>query len=73
MPKKVHTEEQIVAVLQQGQAGEKVTDICRKVESVRGRTMHGRSNLPAGSFGSSRAFIGDASVQILPLPQNSSW
>ena len=31
MPKKAHTEEQIVAVLQQGQAGEKVADICRKV------------------------------------------
>jgi putative transposase len=29
--KKAHTEEQIVAVLQQGQAGEKVADICRKV------------------------------------------
>jgi putative transposase len=31
MPKKAHTEEQIVAVLQQGQTGEKVADICRKV------------------------------------------
>jgi len=31
MPKKAHTEEQIVAVLQQGQAGEKVADICRRV------------------------------------------
>jgi putative transposase len=31
MPKKAHSEEQIVAVLQQGQAGEKVGDICRKV------------------------------------------
>jgi len=31
MPKKAHSEEQIVAVLQQGQAGEKVADICRKV------------------------------------------
>jgi len=31
MPKKAHTEEQIVAVLQQRQAGEKVADICRKV------------------------------------------
>jgi putative transposase len=31
MPKKAHTEEQMVAVLQQGQAGEKVADICRKV------------------------------------------
>ena len=31
MPKKAHTEEQIVAVLRQGEAGEKVADICRKV------------------------------------------
>jgi len=31
MPKRAHTEEQIVAVLRQGEAGEKVADICRKV------------------------------------------
>jgi len=31
MPKKAHTEEQIVAVLRQGEAGEKMADICRKV------------------------------------------
>ena len=31
MPKKAHTEEQIVAALRQGEAGEKVGDICRKV------------------------------------------
>ena|SRR3989442_11790189 len=31
MPKKAHTEEQIVAVLRQGEAGETVADICRKV------------------------------------------
>ena len=31
MPKKAHTEEQIVAVLRHGEAGEKVADICRKV------------------------------------------
>ena len=31
MPKKAHTEEQIVAVLRQGEAGEKVADICRRV------------------------------------------
>lgn len=36
MPKKAHTEEQIVAVLQQGQAGEKVADICRKVGITEG-------------------------------------
>ena len=31
MPKKAHSEEQIVTVLRQGEAGEKVADICRKV------------------------------------------
>ena len=31
MPKKGHTEEQIVTVLLQGEAGKKVGDICRKV------------------------------------------
>ena len=31
MPKKAHTEEQIVGVLRQGEAGEKGRDICRKV------------------------------------------
>jgi putative transposase len=31
MPKKAHSEEQIVAVLRQGEAGEKVGDICRRV------------------------------------------
>ena len=36
MPKKAHTEEQIVAVLQRGQAGEKVADICRKVGTSEG-------------------------------------
>ena len=32
MPKKGHTEEQIVAVLRQVEAGARVDDICRKVE-----------------------------------------
>ena len=31
MPKKAHTEEQIVAVLRQVQAGARVDDVCRKV------------------------------------------
>jgi putative transposase len=31
MPKKGHSEEQIVAALRQGEAGEKVGDICRKI------------------------------------------
>jgi putative transposase len=34
-----------VAVLQQGQAGEEVADICRNLASARERTTHGRSNL----------------------------
>jgi hypothetical protein len=35
MPKKAHTEEQIVAVLQQVEAGARVDDICRKVGIIR--------------------------------------
>ena len=31
MPKKGHSEEQIVAVLRQAEAGEKVSEICRRV------------------------------------------
>jgi putative transposase len=31
MPKKAHSEEQIVAVLRQVEAGERVAEICRKV------------------------------------------
>jgi putative transposase len=31
MPKRGHTEERIVGVLRQVEAGEKVADICRKV------------------------------------------
>jgi putative transposase len=31
MPKKGHSEEQIMAALRQGEAGEKVTDICREM------------------------------------------
>jgi len=31
MPKKGHSEEQIVAALQQAETGEKVTEICRKL------------------------------------------
>jgi putative transposase len=31
MPKKAHSEEQIVAALQQAKAGEKTAEICRKM------------------------------------------
>ena len=31
MPRKGHSEEQIVAALQQAETGEKVTDLCRKL------------------------------------------
>jgi len=48
MPKKAQTEEQIVAVLQQGQAGEKVGDICRKVGISEG-TYYGRHGRPSES------------------------
>ena len=35
MPKKGHTEEQIVAVLRQAEGGEKVSELCRKVGIMR--------------------------------------
>lgn len=34
MPKKGHTEEQIIAALKQQESGEKTTDICRKLGSA---------------------------------------
>jgi len=46
MPKKAHTEEQIVAALRQGEAGEKVGDICRKVGKAKGPTMPGKNSTP---------------------------
>jgi hypothetical protein len=42
MPKKAHTEEQIVAVLRQVEAGARVMDVCRKVgisEATRGDVL----------------------------------
>jgi putative transposase len=47
MPKKAHTEEEIVAVLRQGEAGEKVADICRKVGISEG-TYYARKKQYAG-------------------------
>ena len=46
MPKKAHSEEQIVAVLRQGEAGEKVADICRKVGISEGPTTCGKNSMP---------------------------
>jgi hypothetical protein len=46
MPKKGHTEEQIVAVLRQVEAGERVAEICRKVGISRRLTTCGRGSMP---------------------------
>ena len=46
MPKKRHSEEQIVAALRQGQVGEKVAEICRRLGISEGRTTCGRSSMP---------------------------
>jgi hypothetical protein len=46
MPKKGHTEEQIVAVPRQVEAEEKVAEICRKVGSAKRPTMPGRNSTP---------------------------
>ena len=58
MPKKGHTEEQIVAVLRQGEAGEKVADICRKVGISEGtyyawkKQFAGLGSMSCGNCGS---------------------
>ena len=41
MPKKAHTEEQIVAVLRQVEAGARVDDVCRKVGISQGQIQNG--------------------------------
>jgi transposase-like protein len=51
MPKKGHTEEQIVAVLRQVEAGARVAQICRKVGISEGlatrRVIEQQKQLPA--------------------------
>ena len=45
MPKKGHTEEQIIAALKQYESGEKVTDICRKLGVSQASFYTGRNNM----------------------------
>jgi hypothetical protein len=52
MPRSAHTEEQMVAVLRQGEAGEKVADICRKVGISVGTTTRGENNMPVWALAS---------------------
>lgn len=47
MPKKGHTEEQIVAVLRQVEAGARVEEVCRKAGISEARTISGSSNIRA--------------------------
>jgi putative transposase len=58
MPKKAHAEEQIVAVLRQGEAGEKVADICRKVGISEGTYYAHIIPTKLGKIGSGRWFSG---------------
>ncbi|MGA3128766.1 MAG: hypothetical protein ABSD13_18890 [Candidatus Korobacteraceae bacterium] len=46
MPKKQHSEQEIISVLKQSESGEKTADICRKQESARPRSSCGRSSMP---------------------------
>lgn len=46
MPKKGHTEEQIVAVLRQAEAGEKLSELCRKVGISEATDCAGRNSTP---------------------------
>ena len=47
MPKKGHTEEQIVAVLRQVEAGARVEEVCRKAGISEARTISGSGNIRA--------------------------
>ena len=62
MPKKGHTEEQIVAVLRQAEAGEKVSELCRKV-GISEATYYAWKKQYAGT------------AESLPgsLPANDGW
>ena len=50
MPKKGHTEEQIIGALKQYESGEKVADICRKLGVSQGRSTPGKSNMPGWAY-----------------------
>ena len=63
MPKKAHSEEQIVAVLRQGEGGEKVADICRKGRDQRGNLLlhtvrNGYLGSPMASSGNGQGLQG---------------
>ena len=45
MPKKGHTEEQIITALKQHESGEKTTEICRKLAISQPRSICRRSNM----------------------------
>jgi len=57
MPKKGHSEEQIITALNQYESGEKVADICRKLGVARLRSTRGRC-LRTGSTISERHAFG---------------
>ena len=46
MPKKQHTEEQIIAALRQHEAGDKAAEICSKLGVNQATSTCGRSNMP---------------------------
>ena len=46
MPKKGHTEEQIVAVLRQVEVGARVAELCREVGSAKRPTICGSDSTP---------------------------
>jgi putative transposase len=64
MPKKGHSEEQIVAVLRQAEADERVTDICRKV---------GISQATYYLWKRQYAGLGVSELRELPKLSNFDW
>ena len=81
MPKRAHTEEQIVAVLRQGEAGEKVADICRKVGISEGtyylwkKQFAGLGSMSCESCGNCERRTGAWALPPLParLPKRDSF
>jgi hypothetical protein len=62
MPKKGHTEEEIIAALKQQEAGEKTTDICRKLGISQARRIGGAgATRAAATAGGERAAEADRS------------
>ena len=55
--KKGHTEEQIIAALQQAEAGAKTGELCRKLGVAKPRSTTGRSTMQAWAYRAARTAV----------------